>query len=167
MQNHIASFATDCAFYSFDLLVLLFFTRIEKLKELEEKTGYPKVYFFLAITSVLSLLITICGGTKLIVDLVGFVYPAYMSFKSMDANKGDDTQWLTYWVVFAFFSIMESLAGFLVSYQNSERDPQPKIDASGIRLANLVGNRSGYELIDWDESVASLENLPNVDMVHL
>ena len=49
----------------------------------------------------------------MIVDLVGFVYPAYMSFKSMDANNGEDTQWLTYWVVFASFSIVEGMAGFL------------------------------------------------------
>merc|ERR1711862_676428 len=89
-------------------------TQYDKLKELEDKTGYPKVYFFIGFTTIFSLIVTICGGTKLIVDLVGFVYPAYMSFKSMDANKGDCTQWLTYWVVFAFFSITESLAGFLV-----------------------------------------------------
>lgn len=49
------------------------------------------------------------------VDLVGFLYPSYMSFKSMDANNGEDTQWLTYWVVFSFFSILEGMAGFIVN----------------------------------------------------
>ena len=85
----------------------------EKLKELEEKTGYPKAYFALAIAALLTGVLTLLGGAKLLVDLVGFVYPAYMSFKSMDANNGEDTQWLTYWVVFAFFSIVEGMAGFL------------------------------------------------------
>jgi len=51
----------------------------------------------------------------LIVDLVGFVYPAYESFKSMDSGSQDDTQWLTYWVVFSFVSIFESLFGFFVN----------------------------------------------------
>jgi receptor expression-enhancing protein 5/6 len=89
------------------------FQHKDKLKELEEKTGYSKVYFFLAFCGLFSGILTLLGGAKLIVDLVGFVYPAYMSFKSMDANNGEDTQWLTYWVVFAFFSIVEGMAGFL------------------------------------------------------
>ena len=50
------------------------------------------------------------------VDLLGFVYPAYMSFKSMDSGSQDVTQWLTYWVVFSFFSILENLLGFMVSF---------------------------------------------------
>lgn len=32
----------------------------------------------------------------------------------MDSGNKDDTQWLTYWVVFSFLSIFESLFGFLV-----------------------------------------------------
>jgi receptor expression-enhancing protein 5/6 len=59
-------------------------------------------------------ILTLIGGAKLMVDLLGFVYPAYMSFKSMDSGSQDDTQWLTYWVVFSFLSIVENLMGFLV-----------------------------------------------------
>ena len=81
---------------------------------MEAKTGYPKAIFFLAGVLLLGVLLTVIGGIKLIVDLVGFVYPAYMSFKSMDSGNNDVTQWLTYWVVFSFFSIVESLLGVLV-----------------------------------------------------
>lgn len=53
----------------------------------------------------------------MITDLVSFVYPAYMSFKAIDSSNGaEDTQWLTYWVVFSFFSIIESIAGFLTEF---------------------------------------------------
>lgn len=83
---------------------------------MEDKTGYPKVYFFGAISFLLSGILTLIGGAKLIVDLLGFVYPAYMSFKSMDSGSQDDTQWLTYWVVFSFFSIFESCLGILVHF---------------------------------------------------
>jgi len=86
------------------------------LKDLEEKTGYPKVYFFMGFMLLLFGFLTLIGGAKLIVDLVGFVYPAYMSFKSMDSGNHDDTQWLTYWVVFAGFSMMESFCGWFVSW---------------------------------------------------
>ena len=57
------------------------------------------------------------GGAKLVTDLVSFVYPAYMSFKAIDSkNSTDDTQWLTYWVVFSFFSIVESVCTFVVDF---------------------------------------------------
>ena len=60
------------------------------------------------------------GGFKLVTDLVGFLYPAYMSFKSMESAKGaaadDSTQWLTYWVVFSSLALIESVASFIISW---------------------------------------------------
>jgi len=89
----------------------------DKLRELEKKTGQPKVYFFLAIVAVLSSIIYALGGMKLTTDLFAFVYPAYCSFMAIEsAETIDDTQWLTYWVVFAFFSITENVMNFLVEY---------------------------------------------------
>jgi receptor expression-enhancing protein 5/6 len=90
----------------------------DRLKELEVKTGYSKVYFFLAAATILSIVTVVAGGLKLVTDLMGFFYPAYMSFKSMESSpKGaaeDATQWLTYWVVFSFLVVLEGVAGFIV-----------------------------------------------------
>jgi receptor expression-enhancing protein 5/6 len=62
------------------------------------------VYFFFLIILSLGTVLFALGGAKLVSDLVGFVYPAYASFKAIDsADPNDDTQWLTYWVVFAVF----------------------------------------------------------------
>jgi receptor expression-enhancing protein 5/6 len=84
------------------------------LVQLEIKTGQPKALFFLAGVALLVGLSVLLAGGKLIVDLCGFVYPAYMSFKSLEANN-DETQWLTYWVVFSTYSIAESFLAPLVS----------------------------------------------------
>lgn len=87
------------------------------MKELETKTGYPKAFFFLGAAFLLSLVVYFIGGVKLISDLFGFFYPAYMSFKAIDTpQENDNTQWLTYWVVFSLFSILESCAMFLTSF---------------------------------------------------
>ena len=83
------------------------------MKEIENKTGYPAAWFFLVLAILSTTLLTVFGGAKLLVDLLGFVYPAYMSFKSMESSASEDTQWLTYWVVFSFFSITESIFGFV------------------------------------------------------
>jgi len=76
----------------------------------------PKAIVFVVATTILSLLVWFVGGAKLISDLIGFLYPAYMSFKAIDSvDTADNTQWLTYWVVFSLFSITEQTAMALTS----------------------------------------------------
>jgi receptor expression-enhancing protein 5/6 len=98
---------------------LLRFCLLERFKELEEKTGHSKVYFFLGAVLLVSTFILGFGGLKLVTDLVGFLYPAYMSFKSMESSpKGvpdDATQWLTYWVIFSSLTVIEGLFTFIVN----------------------------------------------------
>jgi len=63
--------------------------------------------------------------------LVGFVYPSYASWKALESRKGEGagavatageaaTQsrdaWLTYWVVFSAFNVVEHLLDWLVSW---------------------------------------------------
>jgi len=103
------------------------FTQYEKLKELEEKTGYSKVYFFAAASVLVAVLLFVLGGVKLLSDLLTFVYPAYMSFKAIDSSSSSTTgtekagtsltqQWLTYWIVFALFATLENIMSFIVTY---------------------------------------------------
>jgi len=50
-------------------------------------------------------------------NLIGFVYPAYASFKAIESEgKDDDTQWLTYWVVYSTFVIAEHFSGFILRW---------------------------------------------------
>lgn len=79
----------------------------------------------------------VAGGVKLLVDVVAFAYPAYMSFKALETSTSvDDKQWyvptnrvksstfcclnhavhvrLSYWVVVSFLFIAETCFGFIV-----------------------------------------------------
>ncbi|GMF18258.1 unnamed protein product [Phytophthora lilii] len=90
--------------------------RYEKVVELEKQTGVDKFYIFCVGALLAGILLFVVGGEELVVGLVGFIYPAYMSFKAINTpGTGDDTQWLTYWVVYAFFNLTESVTDLVLS----------------------------------------------------
>ena len=56
-------------------------------------------------------------GAHLICDFIGISYPGYMSFKAIESQaKSDDKQWLTYWVVFAIWRVLDDWASVLFSW---------------------------------------------------
>ncbi|TLS27351.1 hypothetical protein PpBr36_04477 [Pyricularia pennisetigena] len=80
------------------------------LNNLERTTGVPKAYAVVGVAVLYFFLIVFNLGGQLLTNIAGFGIPAYYSLDALfSANKEDDTQWLTYWVVFAMFTVVESL----------------------------------------------------------
>lgn len=76
-----------------------------------------KAYLFTAACALPVLLMYFIGIGHVIIDLIGFVYPLYASIKAVETKeKDDDTQWLTYWIIFSLFKISEGIADFLISF---------------------------------------------------
>ncbi|KAI4487988.1 hypothetical protein M0804_004836 [Polistes exclamans] len=83
----------------------------------EEKTGINRLYLFIQLIFVLALYLLIGAGQQLVCNIIGFIYPAYCSMKALESPKtDDDTKWLTYWVVFALFTIIEFFSEFIVQW---------------------------------------------------
>jgi len=82
------------------------------INNLEKQVGVPKVYVVLGIGVFYFLFIFLNIGAPFLSNLVGFIYPAYESFRAIESTSSiDDTQWLTYWVVFATFNVLEYFSG--------------------------------------------------------
>lgn len=79
------------------------------LNNLEKQAGVPKAYAVIGIGALYFFLIIFNLGGQLLTNFAGFVIPGYYSLNALfTTNKDDDTQWLTYWVVFSFFTVVES-----------------------------------------------------------
>ncbi|CAK43038.1 hypothetical protein CBS63078_5962 [Aspergillus niger] len=79
------------------------------LNNLERQTSVPKVYVILGLVGVYFFLVFFNIAGEFLVNLAGFLIPGYYSLNALfTAGKADDTQWLTYWVVYAFFTVIES-----------------------------------------------------------
>uniref|UniRef100_F1LEH1 Receptor expression-enhancing protein n=1 Tax=Ascaris suum TaxID=6253 RepID=F1LEH1_ASCSU len=77
----------------------------------EESTGAKREHLVYTMIGLLALYLIIGEFAELVCNLIGFAYPAYASVKAIrTAEKDDDTQWLTYWTVFAFFSLLDFFA---------------------------------------------------------
>ena len=69
---------------------------IEILEQAEKTANVPKEYIATAGLFLCLVVLFFGFGAGLMCNLVGFVYPAYASFKAIETKEeGYDTQWLT------------------------------------------------------------------------
>ncbi|CAK7267004.1 ER membrane protein DP1/Yop1 [Sporothrix epigloea] len=79
------------------------------LNNLEKSTSVPKSYAALGLGALYLFFIIFNLGGQLLTNFAGFIIPGYFSLQALfSPSSTDDTQWLTYWVVFAFFTVAES-----------------------------------------------------------
>jgi len=90
------------------------FKDVPVVKTIAEKLNVPTSYVAIGSVLVVFLMVFLGLGSGLIVNLVGILYPAYMSFKAIESeDPEDDKQWLTYWAVFAIYSFADHFIDIL------------------------------------------------------
>jgi receptor expression-enhancing protein 5/6 len=81
----------------------------------QNKTNVPKEFLASGIAAVSGIVVLYSVGIASLCSLVGFSYPAYKSLQAIETKvRGDDTQWLVYWVLYTFFGIIEVFVDLLL-----------------------------------------------------
>jgi receptor expression-enhancing protein 5/6 len=88
---------------------------LEQMNIIKEKTGIPGTFVMGALLAAMGF-VWIGFLERFITNLIGTVYPAFWTIKSIESRGEDDKQWLTYWVVFACFTTLEMFSGFILRY---------------------------------------------------
>jgi len=89
--------------------------QFDYLNQLEAKTGVRRAYLVLGVGVFIVMFILFGFGSSPLCNLVGFVYPIYASFKAIKTTtQDDDSQWLTYWIVYGFLTLVESFTDFFL-----------------------------------------------------
>ena len=86
------------------------------IEKLSHMTGLPQKQVLQILLGLLVMFVVFGIGSSLLTTLIGVAYPAFMSFVALESEgEDDDKQWLTYWVVFGTFSIIDQFTGIILS----------------------------------------------------
>ena len=99
--------------------IILFFLNQNKLFSTidneQNKLKVPKEYLVIAGTFLFVVLVFFGIGANTLCSFIGFIFPAYQTILAIEKkNKGDDTQWLVYWILYSFFSVIETFQDFIL-----------------------------------------------------
>ena len=87
------------------------------LDEAAARVSLPRRWLSLGIVGLFLSFVLFGLGQSLLCTAVGILYPAYMSMKALEArplNQDTMIQWLTYWVAYSLFSVVEVFASYLL-----------------------------------------------------
>eukprot|EP01017_Pseudomicrothorax_dubius_P001439 TRINITY_DN0_c483_g1_i1.p1 TRINITY_DN0_c483_g1~~TRINITY_DN0_c483_g1_i1.p1 ORF type:complete len:189 (+),score=70.78 TRINITY_DN0_c483_g1_i1:17-583(+) len=104
-----------------DTLRLREFEKVAPLKRVADKVGLPVHVLLIAAGGLSLVLIVFNYGSNMISSVIGFLYPAYMSFKALESKSSTDKdfrEWLTYWVVYSFLVAVDPILSIAFFWLN-------------------------------------------------
>mmetsp|Transcript_10558 Transcript_10558/g.29599 ORF Transcript_10558/g.29599 Transcript_10558/m.29599 type:complete len:202 (+) Transcript_10558:118-723(+) len=84
----------------------------KQFQQLAQKPQVKKAHILLGLIAFIFFLVLLNVWAAGFTTFVGFLYPAYWSIRALQTRDSkDDSQWLTYWVVFSFLIVIENAMG--------------------------------------------------------
>lgn len=89
--------------------------QVPALQNIEDKLKVPKEYLVIAGGFLFVIVVFFGIGANTMCSFIGFIFPAYQTILAIEnKNKGDDVQWLVYWILYSFFNVIETFQDFII-----------------------------------------------------
>ena len=90
--------------------------KVPQIKEFARNAGIESGVIVAAGGAVLSLVTLCVFGATILTLAITVLYPAAKSIQALETHStDDDKEWLTYWIIFGIFTLLDDFAGFLLS----------------------------------------------------
>jgi receptor expression-enhancing protein 5/6 len=90
--------------------------KVPQIKEFARNAGIESGVIVAAGGAVLSLVTLCIFGATILTLAITVLYPAAKSIQALETHStDDDKEWLTYWIIFGIFTLLDDFAGFLLS----------------------------------------------------
>lgn len=89
----------------------------ELVEKVRQATNLRRAHIGLGGIVLVILFIFFGFGAAFLTNLIALSFPVWASFKAIESvNAEDDKQWLMYWIIFGFVTLLESFVEFIVRY---------------------------------------------------
>ena len=89
---------------------------VPQIKEAAKKLGVESGVLLGVAALLVAVIVFILFGCTILTLSITVLYPAAMSIKAIETQStDDDKEWLTYWIIFGIFSLMDDFFGFILN----------------------------------------------------
>jgi receptor expression-enhancing protein 5/6 len=88
---------------------------VPQIKDLASKAGVESGVILGGVAAVTGLITLIFFGATLLTLFITVLYPSVKSIQALESvGKDDDKEWLTYWIIFGIFTLLDDFCGFIL-----------------------------------------------------
>ena len=90
--------------------------KVPQIKDLAQKAGVDSGVILAAGGLVASLITLAIFGATILTLVITVLYPAAKSIQALETDStDDDKEWLTYWIIFGIFTLLDDFLGFVMN----------------------------------------------------
>lgn len=86
-----------------------------QIKDLAKKAGVESGVILGGVAAVTGLITLILFGATILTLFITVLYPSVKSIQALESvGKDDDKEWLTYWIIFGIFTLLDDFCGYIL-----------------------------------------------------
>jgi receptor expression-enhancing protein 5/6 len=90
--------------------------KVPQIKDFARNAGLESGVIVAAAGLVLSIISLFVFGATILTLAITVLYPAAKSIQALETeHTEDDKEWLTYWIIFGIFTLLDDFAGFILN----------------------------------------------------